>query len=233
MAESTIEKAGTKPLDPDFGSIAAIKSKGELSKEIVRLHREGNDVLFNFDSGSDFKNASQIIAEVDQGGMGMPDRDYYFKDDPKSVELRKKSVEHVAKMFVLLGEQLPGILRGAMASIDQSGHLNPWWLAVYALAISVGLTLLRFVWVWTSLRLTLFRARHRGAQATRPNPRLVMAASLAGVRGAITLAGVMTLPLLMGDGTPFPARDRSAPIARRHPGRVADLVMDASASEAL
>ncbi len=110
-------------------------------------------------------------------------------------------------MFVLLGEQLPGILRGAMASIDQSGHLSPWWLAVYALAISVGLTLLRFVWVWTSLRLTVFRARHRGAQVTRPNPRLVMAASLAGVRGAITLAGVMTLPLLMGDGTPFPARD--------------------------
>jgi CPA1 family monovalent cation:H+ antiporter len=110
-------------------------------------------------------------------------------------------------MFVLLGEQLPGILRGAMASIDQSGHLNPWWLAVYALAVSVGLTLLRFVWVWTSLRLTLFRARHRGAQVTGPNPRLVLAASLAGVRGAITLAGVMTLPLLMGDGTPFPARD--------------------------
>jgi putative endopeptidase len=104
MDESAVEKAGTKPLDPDFSSIAAIKSKGELSKEIVRLHREGNDVLFNFDSGSDFKNASQIIAEVDQGGMGLPDRDYYFKDDPKSVELRKKYVEHVAKMFVLLGD---------------------------------------------------------------------------------------------------------------------------------
>jgi predicted metalloendopeptidase len=104
MDESAIEKAGTKPLDSDFSSIAAIKSKGELSKEIVRLHREGNDVLFNFDSGADFKNASQIIAEVDQGGMGMPDRDYYFKDDPKSVELRKKYVEHVAKMFVLLGD---------------------------------------------------------------------------------------------------------------------------------
>ena len=110
-------------------------------------------------------------------------------------------------MFVLLGEQLPGILRGAMASIEQIGHLNSWWLAVYALAISMGLTLLRFVWVWTSLRLTLFKARRRGAEVTRPHPRLVMAASLAGLRGAITLAGVMTLPLFMGDGTPFPARD--------------------------
>src|ERR1035437_6473862 len=103
MDEAAVEKAGTKPLDPDFDSIAAIKSKEELPKEIVRLHREGANVLFGFDSGSDFKNASQIIAEVDQGGLGMTDRDYYFKDDEKSVELRKKYVAHVAKMFVLLG----------------------------------------------------------------------------------------------------------------------------------
>ena len=104
MDESAIEKAGTKPLEHDFQSIAAIKSKEELPKEIVRLHREGTDVLFGFDSDSDFKNASQIIAEVDQGGLGMPDRDYYFKDDEKSVELRKKYVAHVAKMFALLGD---------------------------------------------------------------------------------------------------------------------------------
>lgn len=104
MDESAIERAGTKPLQQDFDSIASIKSKEELTKEIVRLHREGTDALFGFDSGSDFKNASRIIAQVDQGGLGMPDRDYYFKDDPKSVELRKKYVEHVAKMFVLLGD---------------------------------------------------------------------------------------------------------------------------------
>ncbi len=102
--ESAIEKAGTKPLDHDLQSIAAIPSKEELAKEIIRLHRKGIDVLFGFDSGSDFKNASQIIAQVDQGGMGLPDRDYYFKDDPKSAELRKKYVEHVAKMFALLGD---------------------------------------------------------------------------------------------------------------------------------
>ena len=104
MDESGVEKAGTKPLQRDFDSIAAIQSKDGLAKEIVRLHREGTDVLFGFDSGADFKNASQIIAQVDQGGLGMPDRDYYFKDDAKSVELRKKYVEHVAKMFVLLGD---------------------------------------------------------------------------------------------------------------------------------
>jgi endothelin-converting enzyme/putative endopeptidase len=104
MDESAIEKAGSKPLLQDFDSIAKIKSKEELTKEVVRLHREGADVLFGFDSGSDFKNASQIIAQVDQGGLGMPDRDYYFKNDPKSVELRNKYVEHVAKMFGLLGD---------------------------------------------------------------------------------------------------------------------------------
>jgi endothelin-converting enzyme/putative endopeptidase len=104
MDETAIEKAGTRPLQPDFDSIAALKSKADLPREIVRLHREGADVLFGFDSGSDFKNASQIIAQVDQGGLGMPDRDYYFKDDAKSVELRQKYVAHVAKMFVLLGD---------------------------------------------------------------------------------------------------------------------------------
>jgi endothelin-converting enzyme/putative endopeptidase len=104
MDEGAIEKAGAKPLEHDLESIAAIKAKEGLAREIVRLHREGADVLFSFDSDSDFKNASQMIAEVDQGGLGLPDRDYYFKDDAKSVELRKKYVEHVAKMFVLLGD---------------------------------------------------------------------------------------------------------------------------------
>ena len=104
MDESAIEKAGSKPLDHDLQSIAALKSKGDLAKEAMRLHREGTDVMFNFGSGSDFKNASQIIAEVDQGGLGMPDRDYYFKDDAKSVELRQKYVQHVQKMFELSGD---------------------------------------------------------------------------------------------------------------------------------
>lgn len=110
-------------------------------------------------------------------------------------------------IFVLLGEQLPGIVRGAINSVEQSGHLNPWWLVIYALAINIGLALLRFVWVWVSLRLSLYKAKRKGDPAIPPNWRLVVATSLAGVRGTITLAGVMTLPLLLPDGTPFPARD--------------------------
>lgn len=110
-------------------------------------------------------------------------------------------------MFVLLGEQLPAILQGAAASVAQSGHQSPWWLAVHALAITCGLVLLRFIWVSASLRLSFADARRRGETSVRPHWRLVAATSLAGVRGAITMAGVMTLPLFMPDGSAFPARD--------------------------
>ena len=110
-------------------------------------------------------------------------------------------------MFVLLGEQLPNMLRSAADSVEQSGHLNRWWLLVYALAITFGLTLLRLIWVWVSLRLTLFTARQNNQPIQKPHWRLVLATSLAGVRGVLTLAGVMTLPLYLPDGSPFPARD--------------------------
>jgi monovalent cation/hydrogen antiporter len=110
-------------------------------------------------------------------------------------------------MFVLLGEQLPNMLRSAADSVEQSGHLNRWWLLVYALAITFGLTLLRLIWVWVSLRLTLFTASQNNQPIQKPHWRLVLATSLAGVRGVLTLAGVMTLPLYLPDGSPFPARD--------------------------
>jgi CPA1 family monovalent cation:H+ antiporter len=110
-------------------------------------------------------------------------------------------------VFTLLGEQLPGILDNAMKSVDEAGHLQPWWLAVYVGAISFGLMLLRFVWVWLSLRWSILKARARGETRASPNWRIIVATSLAGVRGAITLAGVLTLPLALTDGSPFPARD--------------------------
>ncbi|CAL92963.1 Na+/H+ antiporter [Azoarcus olearius] len=110
-------------------------------------------------------------------------------------------------MFVLLGEQLPGIVQRAAAAVEDSGHVSRWWLLVYALAISAILAALRFAWVWVSLRVTLFKAREAGEPLQRPDWRIVAAVSLAGVRGAITLAGVLTLPLLLPDGRDFPARD--------------------------
>jgi CPA1 family monovalent cation:H+ antiporter len=110
-------------------------------------------------------------------------------------------------IFVLLGEQLPRIVVGASQIVSETGHLHPLWLAVYVLAIHLALAVLRLVWVWVSLRFTLFRAARRGETMKTPSWRLVVATSLAGVRGAITLAGILTLPLVMNDASPFPARD--------------------------
>ncbi|PPV11110.1 Na+/H+ antiporter [Xanthomonas axonopodis pv. vasculorum] len=109
-------------------------------------------------------------------------------------------------ILVLLGEQLPGILDGAVRSVQEAGHLNPWWLAVYVATISLSLMALRFVWVFLSLRWNIFKAQRRGEAHVSPPWRIVVAVSLAGVRGAITLAGVLTLPLMLEDGSPFPAR---------------------------
>ena len=63
----------------------------------------GQGVLFDFQSDQDYKNSSQVIAEVDQGGLGLPDRDYYLKTDAKSVELRQAYVVHVQKMLRIAG----------------------------------------------------------------------------------------------------------------------------------
>jgi CPA1 family monovalent cation:H+ antiporter len=101
-------------------------------------------------------------------------------------------------VFVLLGEQLPDIIAGALHAAEASGgERNLWRLAGIALVFSLGLTLLRFIWVWVSLRLTLLNARLQGQQVYKPNFRLVVATSLAGVRGAITMAGILTLPLTL------------------------------------
>ncbi|MGF9567471.1 Na+/H+ antiporter [Neorhizobium sp. JUb45] len=110
-------------------------------------------------------------------------------------------------IFVLLGEQLPGIISGAAKVVSETGHLHPIWLVFYVVAINVALAVLRLTWVWVSLRFTLFKAARKGQVIRKPSWRLVVAMSLAGVRGAITLAGILTLPLALDDGSPFPARD--------------------------
>lgn len=110
-------------------------------------------------------------------------------------------------IFVLLGEQLPSIAAGAARVVQETGHLHSGWLIIYVLTISAALILLRLVWVWVSLRFTMFREARAGRTVQRPGWRLIAVTSFAGVRGAITLAGVLTLPLAMPDGSPFPARD--------------------------
>jgi CPA1 family monovalent cation:H+ antiporter len=111
-------------------------------------------------------------------------------------------------IFVLLGEQLPGILVGAPGIAHAIGAGSAWQLAAYAVAITLALAALRLVWVWASLETGRLLAPFLGKQPRpRRSARMVLVASLAGVKGAITLAGVLTLPFAMPDGSPFPARD--------------------------
>src|SRR5215470_11345966 len=102
MDEKAVEEKGIDPLRPELDRIAKISSKTGLAD--VASAMPTDNVLFRFDSIQDFRDASQVVADADQGGLGLPDRDYYTKDDDKSQELRKAYVAHVQKMFELLGD---------------------------------------------------------------------------------------------------------------------------------
>jgi putative endopeptidase len=105
MDTTAIEAAGVKPLAADFAAIDQAKNANELQPVIARLQQTGSGYLFRFDSTQDLDESTQVIAEINQGGLGLPDRDYYTRADEKSAQLRTDYVAHVAKMFVLAGEK--------------------------------------------------------------------------------------------------------------------------------
>ena len=109
MDDAAIEKLGATPLLPEMARIADLKSKRDLAAYVATTKFPpslyGGGTLFTFRSNQDFKDSTQVIAEADQGGLGLPDRDYYLKDDPKSQELRHEYAAHVAKMLELLGDK--------------------------------------------------------------------------------------------------------------------------------
>ncbi len=104
MDEKGIDARGLAPLQPELDRIRALSDKGQLAAELAHLHRIGIGGLFEFSSGQDFKDSNSVVAQFAQGGLGLPEREYYLKADAKSVELRQKYVEHVQKMFSLAGE---------------------------------------------------------------------------------------------------------------------------------
>ena len=105
MDEAGIEKRGISPLQRDLDAIAGLKSARELAPLIARLQLTyGRSILFNSGSTQDPDNSVQEIAMVDQGGLGLPDRDYYLKEDAKSKEIRERYVQHVQQVFELAGE---------------------------------------------------------------------------------------------------------------------------------
>jgi putative endopeptidase len=104
MDETAIDRKGAAPLDPLLKKIAALTSVNGLAPLVAELHTIGVNPFFSFGAEADFKDASVEMAIADQGGLGLPDRDYYFRDDAKSVELRTQYVEHIVKMAAVLGD---------------------------------------------------------------------------------------------------------------------------------
>ncbi|WP_425983672.1 Na+/H+ antiporter [Brevundimonas sp. TWP1-2-1b1] len=157
-------------------------------------------------------NASGILAAVAAGvTMSFTERSLFAGQSMAVTRIRRgvvwDTVQFVANgiIFVILGEQMPSIMSRAAEVVAGTSRPEVWWLAVYVFGIVAALATLRFVWVWTSLKLTLFRRRHREPPA-KVGLRLTMVMSLAGVRGAITLAGILTLPFVLADGSPMPSR---------------------------
>jgi len=104
MDEKAVNARGIEPLKPELDRVAAVKDKGALIDEIAHVHVVGPSPLFNFYSNSDLHNADQVIAYIDQGGLSLPDRDYYIKDDARMVDMRKHYVDYVTEMFTLAGQ---------------------------------------------------------------------------------------------------------------------------------
>lgn len=116
MDESKIEADGIKALAPELDRIAKINDPKSLQAVITHLHFTGINALFVDGSNQDFKNSSEITAGVFQGGLGLPDRDYYTKTDDKSKMIREQYLKHVAKMFELMGDE-PAKAEAAAATI--------------------------------------------------------------------------------------------------------------------
>src|SRR5216683_4315974 len=104
MDTTAIDAAGTKPLEPELARIAEIKNVADLQAEAERLHSRGVGALFRFNAVQDLKDSTQVIGSAFQGGLGLPEREYYLKEDDKSKQLRDSYVKHVLKMFELLGD---------------------------------------------------------------------------------------------------------------------------------
>jgi putative endopeptidase len=118
MDEAAINRKGLEPLQPELDRIRQIAGKPELAAEIAHLHRSGVPVLFNFGSSPDYKDSNRTIADLDQGGLSLPGREYYLNSDAKSVEIRQRFEQHVARMLQLAGESPETAASNARAVLD-------------------------------------------------------------------------------------------------------------------
>ena len=113
MDEAQIEAAGTKPLEKLFKKIDKIKSPEDVKAAVAFMHKNGGGGLFGFGAGPDAKDSNSIIVNMSQGGLSLPNKDFYTKTDAKSVEIRGKFVDYATTMFKLLGDDADTAARNA------------------------------------------------------------------------------------------------------------------------
>ncbi len=129
MDEPAIERAGLAPLQPELARISALKSKKDMTLEIAHLHHlfpgvweqadnQTNAPFFGFTGQQDYDNASLVVAQIDQGGLSLPARDFYLKTDDKTKELLAKYRAHIQKMFELSGEPAQQAATDAVAVVE-------------------------------------------------------------------------------------------------------------------
>ncbi len=116
MDESRVDARGLAPAQPLLDEISAIKSGADLQRAIGHLNNVAIFAPFALNSAQDLHNPSQVVASLGASGIGLPDRDYYLKPEPRFVEARAKYLEHVARMFELAGAK-PGAAKAAAATV--------------------------------------------------------------------------------------------------------------------
>ena len=117
MDEDAAEKKGISPLEPELARVGAIQTKNDLAPVLAHMSLVGTNALFGFGVQQDSKDSTQQIAVTGQGGLGLPDRDFYFRDDATTVGIRKQYVEHIQNMLVLFGEQPPDAAKHAQVTM--------------------------------------------------------------------------------------------------------------------
>ena len=115
MDEKTVNARGYDAIKPELERIGALADKAAIRDEVPRLHLQGDDAFFEFGSETDLKDSNSRIAAADQGGLGLPDRDFYLNKDARSEQIRKSYVEHIGKMLGLIGESADAATADAKA----------------------------------------------------------------------------------------------------------------------
>jgi predicted metalloendopeptidase len=136
MNESAIDRRGSAPLKAELRAITSLQSKSDLTRELARLHGLGLNALFTMRSRRDPADSSMVIAEIGSGGLSLPSRDYYLRNDAEMSGVRKKYLDHLIRMFHLAGDteaqaevEAKAVLEVesamAAASLDLSARRNP------------------------------------------------------------------------------------------------------------